>query len=82
MNKLSVSNGARHWLLPGTGVTANLRLYRLAEAEAITGIRVRKLKTLIREGRLTGTRLSKNDLRISAADLENFFQQCKTRTIL
>ena len=82
MNKPSVSNGVRRWLLPGQSGAASLRLYRLKEAEVITGIRVRRLKALIREGRLVGTRISKNDLRVSAADLEAFFETCKIRTIL
>ena len=82
MNKKIFFPGLKRSLPGASYGAANLRLYRLAEAEAITGIRVRKLKELIRDGRLVGTRISKNDLRVSAADLQAFFETCKTRTIL
>lgn len=87
MNRTRFALGARLWRpAPSADPTAQelqaLRLYHLKEAETLTGIRVRRLKAFIREGRLVGTRLSKNDLRVSAADLATFFQTCKTTTIL
>jgi hypothetical protein len=43
------------------------RLYRLKELEALTGIKVRKLKSLIREGHLKGAGLTEASVALTIA---------------
>jgi excisionase family DNA binding protein len=62
--------------------TESLRLYRLKELAALTGLSVRKLRGLIKDGHLRGTKIPGSAMRVSAADLGEFLAQNKTRTIL
>jgi len=84
MNRTRSLSGEGYSLpgLNGENLHQELRLYRLKEAEELTGIKVRRLKRLIEQGKLVGTRLSQKDMRVSARDLLEYFNQCKTRTIL
>lgn len=60
----------------------DLRLYRLSEVAHLTGLGLRKIKSLIREGHLKGTKIPGSVMRVAAADLREFLSQHKTRTIL